>query len=1099
MLDAMAERDAELSASENRYRSLIRKVQAGIVLHDGGGGVLDSNPLAQELLGLSADQLFGKALIDPAWHFLRQDGSVLPTAEYPASRVLSTRQPLKGHVAGIKRPDRDDVAWVLINAEPEYDDAGGIAQVIVSFVDITERKRAEEQLRRSEHGLAEAQRIAQLGNWELDLANNVLTWSDEIYRIFEIDAEKFGASYEAFLNAIHPEDRETVNQTYTDSVMNKVPYDIVHRLQMPDGRIKYVNEICETYYGEDRKPLRSVGTVHDITERKLAEEALHRLNRELRAISSCNQVLMRAEDEQDLLDSICRIVCDEAGYRMAWVGYAGNDDAKSIWPKAWAGAETGYLAEARLTWADTERGRGPSGIAIRSGESACIQDFASDPGAAPWRDSALERGYRSSIALPLKDENARTFGVLNIYSHEPNAFTAEEKRLLDELSGDLTFGILALRSSIERRRAEAARDEAQQVSRALIENSPDIIARYDSDCRRTYVNSIYLEVAGIPEQELLASSPLQLSPLPAASAAILQDMLRRVLDSGFAEAVDVEWPKADKIVHWYNIFAFPEHDREGRVVGAMTVSRDITARKQMENALRQREAQLTESQRLAQIGSWDWDAANDRIWWSDEYYRIYGFDPQQPPPNYEEHKNAYTPESAERLDAAVQGTMDTGEPYEVDLELARPTPGTQWIVARGEAKRDAGGKIWGLRGTAQNITERKRAEAALREGDKRYKQLLDSVTDYIYTVRVEDARPVDTLHGPGCLAVMGYTPEEFAADTGLWYRMIHEADRAAVMAQASSILAGNAVAPLEHRILHRDGTWRWVRNTCVPRYDPQRRLIAYDGLIADITERKRVEEEVLKLNQELERRVDERTTELEAANKELEAFAYSVSHDLRAPLRHIDGFVDLLRERMATALDEESRRYMATITKAARRMAVLIDDLLSFSRMGRAEMARAQVDLTVLVQEVIRDFDAEVQDRVIDWRIEALPKVTGDRSMLRVVLVNLVSNALKFTQPRERVEIEIACEAGQDNETVIFVRDNGVGFDMRYADKLFGVFQRLHREDEFEGTGIGLANVRRVISRHGGRTWAKGEVDGGATFYFSVPQSSGNEVAGEAQ
>jgi light-regulated signal transduction histidine kinase (bacteriophytochrome) len=233
--------------------------------------------------------------------------------------------------------------------------------------------------------------------------------------------------------------------------------------------------------------------------------------------------------------------------------------------------------------------------------------------------------------------------------------------------------------------------------------------------------------------------------------------------------------------------------------------------------------------------------------------------------------------------------------------------------------------------------------------------------------------------------------------------------------------------------------------------------------------------------------VVERTAQLAAANQELEAFSYSVSHDLRAPLRHIDGFLGLLKAKLEPTLDDESRRYMATISDAALRMAALIDDLLSFSRTGRFEMSKSRVDLNALVREVIGEFEPETQGRVIDWRIAELPVVTGDRAMLRVVLVNLISNALKFTQPRARAEIGIGCQPGREGETVISVRDNGVGFDMRYVDKLFGVFQRLHGVDEFEGTGIGLANVRRIIGRHGGTTWAEGKVDGGATFYISLP------------
>jgi len=641
-----------LRESEAKYRSLIRKVQTAIVLHDGQGQILDSNPLAQKLLGLSEDQLLGKALFDPGWHFLREDGSVMPVAEYPVRLVLSTCQPLRGYVAGISCPDRNDVTWALVNAEPEYDDAGEIAQVIVSFVDITGRKRMEKSLRENESRLAEAQRIAGIGNWEWDVPHNKLWWSDETFHIFEVNPQEFGATFESFINAVYPDDRERVQTSIRQTLQHDSGgWQIDYRISRADGTIRFVHEEAETVFDQDGRPLKRLGTVQDITERKRAEESL-------------------------------------------------------------------------------------------------------------------------------------------------------------------------------------------------------------------------------------------------------------------------------------------------------------------------------------------------------------------------------------------------------------------------------------------------------RESEKRYKQLLDSVTDYIYTVQVQDNRPIATVHSPGCAAVTGYTPEDYAADPGLWYCMVYEPDRTAVTEQAARLLSGEAVEPLEHRLLHRDGSLRWVRHTCVPRYDLQRRLLAYDGLIADITARKRAEEQIHRLNQELEQRVIDRTAQLEAANKELEAFAYSVSHDLRAPLRHIDGFLELLQQTIEETLDERSRHYMSSIANAARRMGTLIDDLLAFSRMGRNEMSKKSVDLGVLIQDIIREFEPEIQDRTIHWRIADLPTVSGDRTMLRLVLTNLVSNALKFTRGHAPAEIEIDCEAGE-KETVVFIRDNGVGFDMAYVDKLFGVFQRLHPADEFEGTGIGLANVRRIITRHGGRTWAEGQVNQGAVFYFSLPQESG--------
>ena len=259
---------------------------------------------------------------------------------------------------------------------------------------------------------------------------------------------------------------------------------------------------------------------------------------------------------------------------------------------------------------------------------------------------------------------------------------------------------------------------------------------------------------------------------------------------------------------------------------------------------------------------------------------------------------------------------------------------------------------------------------------------------------------------------------------------------------------------------------------------------AFNGMLQEIQGRDR---EIRQLNMDLERRVALRTAELEVTNRELEAFTYSVSHDLRAPVRHISGFSDLLLRRSAAQLDDLGKRYVDNIVESAKRMGNLIDDLLSFSRMGRQELQTTTLTIDQMVREVIHELEPELRGRSIVWQVDALPVVHADPAMLRQVLTNLLSNAVKYSAPRSEARIEVHAEelAG---ETVISVTDNGVGFDMAYAAKLFGVFQRLHGADEFEGTGIGLANVRRIVHRHGGRTWAEGEVDRGATFYFSLPR-----------
>ncbi|MHB0957628.1 MAG: sensor histidine kinase [Pirellulaceae bacterium] len=255
------------------------------------------------------------------------------------------------------------------------------------------------------------------------------------------------------------------------------------------------------------------------------------------------------------------------------------------------------------------------------------------------------------------------------------------------------------------------------------------------------------------------------------------------------------------------------------------------------------------------------------------------------------------------------------------------------------------------------------------------------------------------------------------------------------------------------------------------------------ALEAEVQERREAEQRIRELNQQLAHRVDE----LAAANAELEAFSYSVSHDLRAPLRQVVGFINLLTEAAEGQLDPRSAEYLPLIQDSVTRMGRLIDDLLEFSRIGRTELQASSVSLRSLLDQALQTLQPATEGRVIQWKIEPLPDVHGDATTLRQVLANLLDNALKFTRPRPAAHIEVGCLA-QEDEDVVFVRDNGVGFDPRYANRLFGVFQRLHSREEFEGTGIGLASVRRIIHRHGGRTWAESALGRETTVYFSLPR-----------
>jgi PAS domain S-box-containing protein len=286
----------------------------------------------------------------------------------------------------------------------------------------------------------------------------------------------------------------------------------------------------------------------------------------------------------------------------------------------------------------------------------------------------------------------------------------------------------------------------------------------------------------------------------------------------------------------------------------------------------------------------------------------------------------------------------------------------------------------------------------------------------------------------------------------------------------------------------KDGSFYWVDATIMPFLDDLGKPRQYVAIRNDITERKAAEEKILQLNLELEQRVIQRTGQLEAANEELEAFSYSVSHDLRAPLRTVNGFAGIVLKDFGPQLPEEGRGYLERIRAGALRMGGLIDDLLAFSRLSRQAVNRQAVNSAGIVNEVLDELKPQREGRQIEIKIGELPACHGDPALLKQIWVNLIANAIKYTRGREPAIIEIGCprENGGD---IFSVRDNGAGFDMKYANKLFGVFQRLHREDQFEGTGVGLAIVQRIVHRHGGRVWAKAEVNRGATFYFTIGET----------
>lgn len=388
-----------------------------------------------------------------------------------------------------------------------------------------------------------------------------------------------------------------------------------------------------------------------------------------------------------------------------------------------------------------------------------------------------------------------------------------------------------------------------------------------------------------------------------------------------------------------------------------------------------------------------------------------------------------------------------------------------------------------------DVTEEKRTLEALRRSEARFRAMFEGAGVGIALVdrsgRLQDCN--------AALQYMtGFTQEELKTKT--FAEITHPEDRQKNL-DVHEVLAsgGRDHYAMEKRYVRKDGSTIWGRLNVSLVRDAEGKPDYSVGMVEDVTERKRAEDELRRLNAELEQRVLDRTAALDSANKELEAFSYSVSHDLRAPLRHVTGFVNLLEQHAGTSMDDKSRRYAGIIADSARRMGRLIDDLLEFSRTGRAELKKTVFALTPLLEDVRRECLRDAGERNVQWKIGDLPEVAGDRSLLRLVFVNLVANALKFTRDRAAAEIEIGVGPAEKDAVVIFVRDNGVGFDPRHAAKLFGIFERLHAAEEFDGTGIGLANVKQIVQRHGGRVWAEGAVGRGAAFFVSLPEAGGSE------
>jgi len=929
--------------------------------------------------------------------------------------------------------------WISWNDVPLHDAAGGLIGFQSVGRDISARKHAEQALRESAARLNEAQRVAGIGSWELDLVSDRVAWSDEVYRIFEIDPSKFGASYEAFLLTVHPDDREAINQAYTESVANRTAYEHVHRLRMADGRIKWVQERCETFYDDHGRALRSVGTVQDVTRQWLAERETQRAHELLQFIIDASPDWIFAKDLQHRFVIVNRAFAEAQGLTPAqMIGHSDTEFwSHELCEGAAAGGTRGFHHDDRRAFAG-ESVHNPRDVATLGDGSRHTFD---------------------TFKGPLRDPQGNVVGVFSY-------------------SRDVT----------ERINIEEALEQSQTYLRAIVESEPECVKLLDRDGNLLDMNPAGLamiEADSLDQVRGQCVCPL-VSPLDRKE---FETMLAAVF-RGEATKLSFEITGLKGGRRHLETHLVPLWDEQRKVIKALLgVTRDITERKRVEESLRASEARYRDLFESNPNPMWVYDL--DTLAFlevNDAAISHYGYshDEFQSMTIKEIRPIEDVPRLLERLARAADGVDDAG------IWRHRKKGGELILVEIRSHRLDFRGRRAELV-LASDVTERVRAQEALRSSEARLGFLLGASPVVIYTCEAHGEFAA-TYISPNIKELFGYTPQQWLSTPGFWAENIHPQDAPKVFAELKKLFLHDRHQH-EYRFRFPDGSYRWMHDSLRLVRDSGGNPVEIIGYWADVDDRRRAEDELKKHREHLEELVQERTHHLQTAKAEAEranmaksAFLSRMSHELRTPMNAILGFSQVLE---MDRLDPRQRRFVEEIHRAGDHLLELIDDLLDISRIevGKVTVAVKPTSVHEVVVEAVQIVRPLVVKKGLE--LKELCKasnahVMADAVRLRQILVNLLSNAAKYN--REGGSIAIECRPAGAERVRLLVTDTGPGIDAQHLERLFEPFERLGAESTtIEGTGIGLALSKQLAQLMGASLGVDSVPGKGSTFWIDLP------------